>query len=112
MERLASLPSKARPRALAEEELSFADYSARFAALPPDLQNRVAERWGAAERDALYRPRAPRLRALCRARLALRPYRRSRPAGCNANRTRRIRRCRGAAAAARADRPDAGMAGK
>ncbi|MBV9829790.1 MAG: cobaltochelatase subunit CobN, partial [Alphaproteobacteria bacterium] len=55
-ERLASLPGERQPRASAEEDLSFADYSVCFAALPPDLQNRVAARWGAAERDALYRP--------------------------------------------------------
>jgi cobaltochelatase CobN len=40
----------------AEEALSFAEYSAFFASLPPELQRRVTERWGAAERDPLFRP--------------------------------------------------------
>ncbi len=40
----------------AEERLSLIDYSAFFATLPPALRDRVSARWGAAERDPLFRP--------------------------------------------------------
>src|SRR5579862_5242570 len=51
MDRLRAGPSNARPRAPAEESLSFADYSAFFGRLPRPVQRRVLERWGAPERD-------------------------------------------------------------
>lgn len=38
------------------ETLSFAEYSAFFASLPSELQRRVTERCGAAERDPFFRP--------------------------------------------------------
>jgi cobaltochelatase CobN len=56
MRRLLAGPSNARPHAPAEETLSFADYSAFFASLPLQLQQRISERWGAAERDPFFRP--------------------------------------------------------
>ncbi len=56
MQRLLSGPSNARPRAPAEETLSFAEYSAFFASLPATVQQQVAARWGAAERDPFFRP--------------------------------------------------------
>ena len=54
--RLLAGPTNAQPRAPAEETLSFADYSAFFATLPPAVQQAVADRWGAAERDPFFRP--------------------------------------------------------
>jgi cobaltochelatase CobN len=56
MARLLQGPSNARPRAPAEEQLSFAVYSAFFATLPMPMQQQVAARWGAAERDPFFRP--------------------------------------------------------
>jgi cobaltochelatase CobN len=56
MERLLAGPSNARPQAPAEETLSFAEYSAFFASLPASVQQRVAARWGSAERDPFFRP--------------------------------------------------------
>ncbi|HEX3953021.1 MAG TPA: cobaltochelatase subunit CobN [Stellaceae bacterium] len=56
MNRLLAGPSNARPHAPAEETLSFAEYSAFFASLSPAVQQRVSERWGAAERDPFFRP--------------------------------------------------------
>ncbi|HLY45775.1 MAG TPA: cobaltochelatase subunit CobN [Stellaceae bacterium] len=56
MGRLLAGPTNARPRAPAEESLSFADYSAFFGRLPRPVQRRVLERWGAPERDPFYRP--------------------------------------------------------
>jgi cobaltochelatase CobN len=56
MARLLAGPTNARPRAAAEESLSFAEYSAFFASLPPAVQQQVAARWGAAERDPFFRP--------------------------------------------------------
>ena len=56
MDRLLAGPTNARPRAPAEETLSFADYSAFFATLPPAVQRAVTERWGRAERDPFFRP--------------------------------------------------------
>jgi cobaltochelatase CobN len=44
------------PRITDEETLSFAEYSVFFASLPPEMQRRVTERWGAAERDPFFRP--------------------------------------------------------
>ncbi len=55
IERLLAGPTNAKPAAPAEETLSFADYSAFFATLPPPVQRAVAERWGAAERDPFFR---------------------------------------------------------
>ena len=56
IERLLSGPTNADPGAEAEESLSFAEYSAFFASLPPALQQAIATRWGAAERDPFFRP--------------------------------------------------------
>jgi cobaltochelatase CobN len=56
IERLLAGPTNARPHAPAEETLSFATYSALFASLPPAVQQAVAARWGAAERDPFFRP--------------------------------------------------------
>jgi cobaltochelatase CobN len=56
MRRLLAGPSNARPHAPSEETLSFAEYSAFFASLPPIVQQQVAERWGSAERDPFFRP--------------------------------------------------------
>src|SRR3954470_2397512 len=54
--RLLAGPSNARPYAAAEETLSFAEYSAYFASLPQQVQQKVSERWGSAERDPFFRP--------------------------------------------------------
>src|SRR6185437_13023035 len=54
--RLLSGPTNAKPRAPAEESLSFAEYSAFFATLPAAVQQAVSARWGAAERDPFFRP--------------------------------------------------------
>ncbi|MBV9863692.1 MAG: cobaltochelatase subunit CobN [Alphaproteobacteria bacterium] len=56
MARLLASPSNARPWAEAEETLPFAEYSAFFASLPMAVQQAVATRWGAAERDPFFRP--------------------------------------------------------
>ncbi len=56
MERLLAGPTNARPRAPAEETLSFADYSSFFGSLPRAVQERVEAQWGAAERDPFFRP--------------------------------------------------------
>jgi len=56
MARLLAGPTNARPWAAAEETLSFADYSVFFSTLPQPVQQRVAARWGAAERDPFFRP--------------------------------------------------------
>ncbi len=53
--RLLAGPTNARPEAPAEETLSFADYSAFFATLPPRVQRSVVERWGPGERDPFFR---------------------------------------------------------
>lgn len=45
-----------RLRGEPEETLSFATYSAVFATLPMPVQQQVSARWGAAERDPLFRP--------------------------------------------------------
>ena len=60
MERLLAGPTNARPgnahpQAPAGETLSFAEYSFFFGSLPPAVQHRVSERWGAAERDPFFR---------------------------------------------------------
>ncbi|MBV8737948.1 MAG: cobaltochelatase subunit CobN [Alphaproteobacteria bacterium] len=49
-------PTNANPGAPASETLSFADYSAFFASLPPPVQQAVTARWGPGERDPLFRP--------------------------------------------------------
>jgi cobaltochelatase CobN len=54
--RLLEGPTNGNPGAPAEESLSFADYSAFFATLPPAVQRAVADRWGAAECDPFFRP--------------------------------------------------------
>jgi cobaltochelatase CobN len=54
--RLLEGPTNGNPGAPAEESLSFADYSAFFSTLPPAVQQAVAARWGAAERDPFFRP--------------------------------------------------------
>ena len=54
--RLLDGPTNGNPGAPAEESLSFADYSAFFATLPPAVQQAVTARWGAAERDPFFRP--------------------------------------------------------
>jgi cobaltochelatase CobN len=54
--RLLEGPTNGNPGAPAEEMLSFAEYSAFFATLPPAVQQAVADRWGAAERDPFFRP--------------------------------------------------------
>jgi cobaltochelatase CobN len=56
IQRLLGGPTNASPRARAEESLSFAEYSAFFATLPPPVQQAVTARWGAAERDPFFRP--------------------------------------------------------
>ena len=56
VERLLSGPTNANPGAPAGESLSFAEYSAFFATLPPAVQRAVANRWGAAECDPFFRP--------------------------------------------------------
>jgi cobaltochelatase CobN len=56
IERLLAGPSNARPQAPAEETLSFATYLAIAATLPGTVQQAVAARWGAAERDPFFRP--------------------------------------------------------
>jgi cobaltochelatase CobN len=52
--RLLAGPTNADPGAPAVETLSFADYSAFFAALPPAVQQAIAERWGRGERDPFF----------------------------------------------------------
>ena len=54
--RLLAGPTNANPGALTSESLSFADYSTFFATLPPNVQQAVTARWGAAERDPFFRP--------------------------------------------------------
>ncbi len=54
--RLLDGPTNGNPGSRAEESLSFADYSAFFATLPMAVQQAVAVRWGAAERDPFFRP--------------------------------------------------------
>jgi len=49
-------PTNANPATPAEESLSFADYSAFFATLPPAVQQAVVARWGPGERDPFFRP--------------------------------------------------------
>ncbi|MGH7098884.1 MAG: cobaltochelatase subunit CobN [Stellaceae bacterium] len=56
IERLLEGPTNARPHAPAEESLPFATYSAIFAGLPTAVQQAVAARWGAGERDPFFRP--------------------------------------------------------
>jgi cobaltochelatase CobN len=56
LERLLDGPTNAHPGVPAEETLSFADYSAFFASLPPAVQQAVAARWGPGERDPFFRP--------------------------------------------------------
>jgi cobaltochelatase CobN len=56
IDRLLAGPTNANPGAEAEETLSFADYSAFFASLPLSVQQAVARRWGAGERDPFFRP--------------------------------------------------------
>jgi len=56
MQRLLAGPSNARPHAPAEETLSFLDYSAFFASLPPAVQQSVSAQWGLAEKDPFFRP--------------------------------------------------------
>jgi len=56
MTRILALPTNARPEAMDEESLSFATYSAFFAALPMAVQQRISAQWGAAERDPFFRP--------------------------------------------------------
>jgi cobaltochelatase CobN len=56
IDRLLEGSTNARPQAAAEETLSFATYSALFASLPQAVQQAVAARWGAAERDPFFRP--------------------------------------------------------
>jgi cobaltochelatase CobN len=55
IERLLAGPTNANPAAPTAEDLSFAEYSAFFATLPQSVQQAVAERWGPAERDPLFR---------------------------------------------------------
>ncbi len=54
--RLLEGPTNGKPRAPAEELLSFADYSGFFATLPTAAQQAVTDRWGTAERDPFFRP--------------------------------------------------------
>ncbi len=54
--RLLDGPTNGNPGVPSEESLSFADYSAFFAILPSAVQQAVADRWGAAERDPFFRP--------------------------------------------------------
>ncbi|HEX3884167.1 MAG TPA: cobaltochelatase subunit CobN [Stellaceae bacterium] len=56
MTRLLAVPTNARPGAADEESLSFATYSAFFAALPMAVQRRISAQWGSAERDPFFRP--------------------------------------------------------
>jgi cobaltochelatase CobN len=56
LRRLLGGPTNANPAAPAEELLSFAEYSAFFATLPPTVQQGVTARWGPAERDPFFRP--------------------------------------------------------
>jgi cobaltochelatase CobN len=56
MARLLAGPSNARPKAMAEETYSFADYSTFFATLPPSVQQRVVAQWGSAETDPFFHP--------------------------------------------------------
>ena len=56
VQRLLAGPTNAKPGAPAVESLSFAEYSAFFGTLPPALQQAIAARWGAAERDPFFRP--------------------------------------------------------
>ncbi|HEX6442153.1 MAG TPA: cobaltochelatase subunit CobN, partial [Stellaceae bacterium] len=56
MDRLLAGPTNARPKAPAEEMLPFNEYSAFFASLAPNVQQRVSSQWGAAERDPFFRP--------------------------------------------------------
>jgi cobaltochelatase CobN len=56
IDRLLAGPSNQRPTAAAEETLSFATYAAIVATLPPAVQQAVASRWGAGERDPFFRP--------------------------------------------------------
>ena len=56
MERLLAGPTNARPEAPTEETLSFADYSVFFGSLPASVQQKIAARWGAAQRDPFFRP--------------------------------------------------------
>ena len=55
IERLLAGPTNGDPHADATETLGFADYSTFLAALPPAVQQAVAARWGAAERDPFFR---------------------------------------------------------
>jgi cobaltochelatase CobN len=55
-DKLRAVPSGTRPHSPPDETLSFADYSACFASLAPSVQQQVVARWGAAERDPLFRP--------------------------------------------------------
>ncbi len=56
IQRLLGGPTNGNPGGPAQELLSFADYSAFFATLPMAVQQAVAARWGAAERDPFFRP--------------------------------------------------------
>ena len=56
IQRLLDGPTNGNPGGPAQESLSFADYSAFFATLPMVVQQAVTVRWGAAERDAFFRP--------------------------------------------------------
>ena len=56
MTKLLAGPTNAQPERNAEESLSFATYSAVFAALPIPVQRRIAAQWGSAERDPFFRP--------------------------------------------------------
>ncbi len=56
IEALLAGPTNANPGAPASETLSFADYSAFFASLPPPVQEAVTARWGPGERDPFFRP--------------------------------------------------------
>ncbi|MCW5700852.1 MAG: cobaltochelatase subunit CobN, partial [Rhodospirillales bacterium] len=58
IERLAAGPTndlRALPSREIRETLPFADYMTFFAQLPRDVQDRMVERWGPAERDPFYR---------------------------------------------------------
>lgn len=59
IERLAAGPTNdltALPTRIEREWVSFADYSIFFASLPAVVRERIAARWGSAERDPYYRP--------------------------------------------------------
>jgi cobaltochelatase CobN len=56
IDRLLAGPTNANPGGSAEETLSFADYSAFFAALPAAVQKAITARWGQAEHDPFFRP--------------------------------------------------------